>query len=257
MRTFPRWWVWVLWGAVASPLGVGAQSVETWLAEEAAFHAPHRPDSALAVLEAALAVHPQEYELLWRACSEALTVAMLATDETARAEGYAAAVAFGRSAVAANPSGSDGRAWLAAALGRHALDQGPRSRVRMANEIFDLAVSVVSDDPGHNLAQHVLGQWHAEILRSGRVTRFLARRLLGGNTFSKASWDEAVVHLRAATRAEPRALIHGFELARVYVDLERPDAAREELIRVLALPDAIATDPERRLRAQALLDELN
>ena len=251
---------WVILGAIAPP-GTAQEAerpepVEDWLARESGFHTPHQPDSALLVLEAALEAHPGEYELLWRACSEALTVAMLETDDASREAGYAEAVAYGRAAVEANPEGTDGRAWLAAALGRYALDQGARTRVRLANEIYRLSHSVVVDDPTHNLGQHVLGQWHAEIRRSGRFTRFLARRLLGGDTFSQATWEDAVIHLQAAAAAEPLALIHGLELARVYMDLDEDDLARAELERVLALPDAIATDPDRRRRAEALLAEL-
>jgi len=252
----------VILGASALPgTAQEAESPETdalaeWLAREAAFHSPHQPDSALLVLEAALEAHPSEYELLWRACSEALTQAMLLTEEDVREDGYAKAVAYGRAALEADPAGTDGRAWLAAALGRYALDQGPRTRVRLANEIYRLSHSVVVDDPSHNLGQHVLGQWHAEIRRSGRFTRFLARRLLGGDTFSQATWEDAVIHLEAAAAAEPRALIHGLELARVYMDIDENELARIELERVLALPDAIATDPERRLRIEALLAEL-
>lgn len=254
---------WIILGASASPSTAQeaepgpAEAVAGWVARESVFHAPHQPDSALHVLRAALEVHPGEYDLLWRACSEALTVAMLETDEEAREAGYAAAVSYGRAAVDADSTGTDGRAWLAAALGRYALDQGARTRVQLANEIYRLSSAVVADDPSHNLGQHVLGQWHAEIRRSGRFTRFLARRLLGGDTFSRATWEDALIHLQAAATAEPRALIHGLELARVYVDLDQPELARAELERILALPDAIATDPERRLRAEVLLAELD
>lgn len=244
-----------LLGLILLPAGVGAQDADGWITAAEAYRRPHRPDSALAILSRGLDVEPGTYALLWRAAREAVSSAMLAEGE-ARARGFATAVELGRRAVAVRPEGTEGRAWLAAALGRHALDQGARTRVQMANEIYRLATAVVEVEPTNGVAQHVLGQWHAEVLRANRLTRFLARSLLGGDTFSQASWDEAVAHLEASVRAEPWALIHGLELARVYHEVGRSDEARRELERILALPDSEATDPQHRDRAERLLGEM-
>lgn len=245
----------VLWGVMGAQPGLLAQAEEPWIEASERFRSPHRPDSALAALDSGLLRAPTSYALLWRASREALSLGMT-EDGDARARHFAEAVDYGRRAIAVDSSRIEGRAWLSAALGRYALDQGPRTRVQLANEIFALASGVVESDANNGVAQHVLGQWHAEVLRAGRLTRFIARRLLGGDTFAHASWDEAVLHLEAAVRAEPTALIHGLELARVYLDVGRREDALAELQRVLALPDTEATDPQHRERARALLEQL-
>ncbi len=219
-------------------------------------HARMRPLEALEAYQAALRADSSRYEALWKATREAVDLGMLTGDEGARREWYLSAVDYARRAVAADSTRAEGYTWLGVALGRQALQEDPRTKVRLAEEIRDAARRALALDPGAAGAHHVLGQWHAEIRRLGGLTRFAARHLLGAEVFDEADWDEAESHLRRATELEPSGLIHHLELARVLLDRDRPDEARKELEQVLERPAREPIDPLLKQKAQELLQAL-
>jgi tetratricopeptide (TPR) repeat protein len=218
-----------------------------------AAHAAMRPHDALETFEGILDANPGLYEALWRASRESVNLGMLNVDPTARKTRYAQAEGYARRARAANPAGVEGAEWLAIALGRTALDQGVRSRVRFAEEIRTTALEALALDSTNAGAHHVLGEWHAEIRRLSGVERWMARKLLGGDSFDQASWSEAEAHLQRAVDLDPAGLIHHLGLAQIYLDTDRPGLARVQLRQVLALPSVEPVDPLHKQTAQVLL----
>ncbi len=237
--------------AAQTPRSVPATSPAQDLRVGDEAHTGLRPRDALASFRNVLDVQPEHYGALWRATREAVTLGMLA--ETDPGAWYRDAEDFGRRAVAAEPEGVEGWEWLAIALGRRALDQGPRQRIRLAGEVRRAALHALELDSTSAPAHHVLGEWNAEVKRLGGVTRWAAERLLGAEAFDEASWDAALAHLERAVELEPRELIHHLALARAYLDVDRPDEARIHLRHVLERPAVEPTDPLHKQRAQELL----
>lgn len=220
------------------------------------FHAALRPAEALESLRGALQSTPDRFDALWRAARETVNLGMLSDESDDARAWYAAAVDFAGRAIASAPDSAQGYQWLSIALGRQALLEGPRTKVRLATEVRRNALMAVEIDSTAAGAHNVLGEWHAEIQRLGGLTRFAAERLLGADTFSLASWDEAVRHLRRAVELEPEALIHRLALARVYLDIDRPAEARAQLLRALDLPTREPTDAMNRREAESLLRQI-
>ena len=239
----------------ARGLGTPAAVVEAGIRDGDAAHTSLRPREAYAVFEGLLTEHPGEYDVLWRAAREAVNLGMLSADGTDRAAWYEAAEGYARRARAADPNGIRGAEWLAIALGRRALDMGPRARVRLATEIRAIAEEALSLDSLSAGAHHVLGEWHAEIRRLSGLERWLARSFLGGDVFEQASWEEAEVHLLRATELEPGGLIHHLGLAQLYLDRGQLDQARDQLREVLDRPAVEPVDPLHKQAAQDLLRE--
>src|SRR5690606_8727019 len=104
--------------------------------------------------------------------------------------------------------------------------------VRYAAEVRDAALEALRLNPTHAGALHIMGVWNAEIMRLGRLERFFAKNLLGGSVFGQANWNEAARYLERAVALEPERLTHRLDLARVYLDLDSVERAREQLIRV-------------------------
>jgi tetratricopeptide (TPR) repeat protein len=223
------------------------------LAEGDDLHRRLRPLEALERFQEILRRDSTEVEALWRASREAVNLGMLTGDPEARKEWYASAVQYGHRATRFDEANVDGWVWLAIALGRSALDEGPRTRVRLADEMHAAAVRALALDSTAAAAHHVLGEWHAEIRRLSGLTRFAARTLLGAGTFDQASWDEAEAHLRRAVELEPGGLIHRLALARLLLDRDRGDEARVQLQQVLERPAAEPTDARHKQEAQELL----
>jgi tetratricopeptide (TPR) repeat protein len=217
------------------------------------FHAALRPAEALESLRGALQSDSTRFDALWRASRETVNLGMLAADDDEARAWYAASVDFAERAVRSAPDSANGYQWLSIALGRLALSEGPKTRVRLAVQVRENALLAVQIDSTAAGAHNVLGEWHAEIQRLGGLTRFAAERILGADTFRLASWEEAVHHLNRAIELEPDALIHRLALARVYLDLGQQADARTQLIVAIELPTLQPTDPASRREAEALL----
>lgn len=234
----------------------GPARAEQLLRQGDAAHTGLRPGEALEAFLAALAAEPRNYHALWRAARESVNLGMLAPGADERKSHYTRAEALAREARAVRPRGVEGAEWLAIALGRQALDQGPRARVRYAVEVRSVAREALALDSLNAGAHHVLGMWHAEIRRLSGVERWLAQRVLGAEAFSEASWEAAEGHLRRATDLAPASLIHHLDLAGVLRDVGRPAEARRSLRQVLERPSVEPVDPLHKQAAQELLRSL-
>lgn len=234
---------------------VGAQS-DSPVDRGDALHADLRPLDAYEAYAEALAVDSSNYAARWRSAREAVNLGMLTADDEARKDWYLTAVEHARAAVSADSSGVDARVWLAISLGRQALVEGSRTRVRLAEEMRVEARRALELDSTSASAHHVLGEWHAEIRRLGGLTRFAASTLLGAETFDEASWEAAERHLRRAVELDPDGIIHRLALGRILLDLDRADEAREQLERVLELPSREPADELHKREADGLLQEI-
>ncbi|MGD2134979.1 MAG: hypothetical protein PVF27_02415 [Gemmatimonadales bacterium] len=220
---------------------------------------------ALAVAEAleayrAAYIQQQTGEAAWKFAGAQIDVAkqLVGDDfEERRDSLYGVARLYADAAIRADSSDPEGHFMLSQALGRLSRTRGGRDRVRFAREIYDAAARALALDSTHAGAHHVLGAWHAEIMRLSGLTKFFARTFLGAGFMGRASWDSAVVHLQRSVDLEPDYLFHRLELALVYVDREQYDAAREQLRRVLALPPTSdVMDPTHQEEARRTLAEI-
>lgn len=241
--------------AAAGQSGGEDRSVEELVRTGDREHARLMPRDALARYDSALALDPVHYPALWRAAREAVNVGML-SGENGEKEWYSRAVGYARRAVARLPDGVEGHHWLGVGLGRLALEEGIRKRVRIANGVREQARRVLELDSAHPGGHHVLGQWHAEVRRLSGVERWVAGKVLGGDDLGDASWEAAREHLERAVELAPNSLIHRLELARVYLDLDEEERAVEQLETILALPPVEPTDPLHKEEAQRLLREV-
>ena len=252
----------------AGPLGASVQEVDppsdslaaldvpALLEEGQMLHDRLLPLDALHRFEAVVQRDSRHYEARWKAAREAVNVGMLASDDDRKKEWFRRAERHARVGMAARDSAPDARHWLSVALGRRALLEGIRTRVRIAGEVRDLALRVLEVDSLHHGAHHVLGQWHAEVRRLSGIERWIAGNVLGGDAMDEASWEEARKHLERAVELAPGHLLHRLELARIYLDLDREDDARTQLEEVLRRPAMEPTDPLHKQAAQELLEEL-
>lgn len=244
-------------GADASQSQVGDRSsVEAGLRSGDVLHQQFRPIEALAELQKILESNPDAYDALWRAARETVSLGMLSQDADDATRWYVQAEEFARRAVEVEPGGAEGNEWLAIALGRRALEVGPRARVAMAEEIREAALTILAIDPDNSGGLHVLGEWNAEVMRLRGVTRFMARQFLGGASFDQASWEQAQALMERAVAGTPERLIHHFDLARVYLDRGDKGRARSSLRQVMDRPALDPVDPLLKQRAMALLQSL-
>lgn len=202
-------------------------------------YAALKPVEALTHYEAAVAQDSGSYDALWKASRSTADLAEYELDKAKRAEMYRRAERLARLAVAANPDDAEAHFHLARALGRVALSQGPKDRVKYGKAVRDEALEALRLDPDHPGALHVMGMWHAEVRRLPGIARFFAKSFLGGQILGSARWGEAVRLLSRAVEVDPQRLAHHLDLARIYRDIDQPEQARLHYQRVL---DGAPTD---------------
>lgn len=236
---------------VAAPTVVRAQSP----AEHVAMGDRDRdvnPVGALAHYEAALKGDPSNYDALSRGAYAAVEAGKLSGDKGRQQELYRTGEAMGRRAVQVRPSDAEGHFALAAAIGRRAQTMGSRDRVKFAGEVYNHASEAVRLNPRHAGALHVMGMWNAEVMRLNGVSRFMAKNVLGGKTFDRASWNDAQSYLERAVAVEPNRLTHRVDLAGVYLDRGNKARAKEMIDFVAAAPAREAGDAQFKREAEAL-----
>ncbi|HUQ48030.1 MAG TPA: hypothetical protein VM053_07275 [Gemmatimonadaceae bacterium] len=231
----------------------GAQSSSDQVAagdkEYAALNAP----SALAHYQKAFAADPRNFEALWKASRSAVDIGSYAADESRQTSLFSLAEQFARRALALNPESPEGHFALARALGKTALAQSPRGRVKYATEIRSQALECLKLDPRHAGCLHVMGMWNAEVMRLNGFLRMVAKNFLGGKVFASASWSGAVSYMQRSVANEPNRIIHHLDLAGIYRDTGDKAHERLELEAALRLPETDFNDAHYKGEAKAEL----
>ena len=240
--------------------GAAAQDVATHLAAGDAARCERNGAQALTHYREALALDTANYTANWKASRVLVDIGLsLPKDQKARRDSlYAEARRFAERAVRSDPNGADGHYMVAVAIGRVALNMGPRERVRLARVIRDEALRATELNPRHDGALHVLGRWNAEIERLPGLTKFFARTFLGASIFSEATWENSEMYFTQAVALEPDNIYHHLDLAETLVDMEKYADAGTHLERVAQLPlGCDLNDPTYKQQAVELLQRIS
>ncbi len=218
--------------------------------------AANRLPEALAHYEQAMAADSTSYEAFWKASHVSVSLGEYNPDLAMRGIMYGQAVRYARLAVAANQDDAEGHFCLARALGRIAMTRGLRERARLGAEVYDQATIAVGINPQHAGALHVLGVWHQNVMKLGKVQRLAARTFLGTKVFSEASWAEAQRNLEAAVAASPDAIIHRLGLGLFYAERKQNEAAGEQFRWVIDAPSRDVHDDQFKREAEVAMKAL-
>jgi len=214
--------------------------------------------AALAQYQAALKTDSNSYEANWKAAREIADVAkqLLGDSLASRRDSlYSLGLIYARHAVKTDSNGENGHFALALVLGRLSLTKGKKERVKYAKIIYDEALHTLQLDSTHDGAEHILGQWNAEVKRLSSIQRFFAKALFGGGFMDLASWDDAVKYLSRAVKHNPTYVYHRLALAAVYVDLDSIPQAKAMLESIAPLAVTGPMDPTYKTwAAEALAD---
>ena len=211
--------------------------------------------TALDHYRAALAADTASFAALWRL---ARVESELGEDSSGEAQRrlISSAVAHARTAVKLAPDSALGHVWLAVALGRQALKEGPKTRLALSREIKSEVDRAIQLDPAVGRAWHALAMWNRKIASLNTLERMAANTVLGGVP-KGASMENAVSDFQKAIELEPGYVNHRLELGRTYMDLKRWGDARTELEKAASLPPTSnPRDPRYQQEARELLAKL-
>jgi tetratricopeptide (TPR) repeat protein len=236
-------------GMVFAASLAGAQTAADHVAlgdkEYVAMNAP----AALQHYEEAIKLEPKNYEALWKASRSAVDLGSYESNDKKRDEYFKNGELYARRAVETNPGDAEGHFNLARALGKNALTQSPRARIKYAKDVRDHALECLKISPNHAGCLHVMGMWNAEVMRLSGFTRMIAKNFLGGKIFDSASWAEAKRYMEASVASEPNRIVHHVDLAGVYRDMGDKTRARAEWQAAMKLPNSDYND--RHFKAEA------
>jgi len=218
-----------------------------------------QPAEALGRFEMLLRADSLDVEASWRAAMTLSDLALPLREKRSRPRRDSLleqAQKHARRAVRLAPDNVNAIFALGMVLGNTALTKGIRDKVRMSNEIRALALRAVAADSTHDGAQHLLGRWHYEVMRLSGFERFIAKSILGGEEFGKATWSEAQRGLERAVALAPDRIYHRLVLARILAARKDKSGATAELERLTALLDQVAADSTYRREAGEMLRKL-
>ncbi|HVF40258.1 MAG TPA: hypothetical protein VM939_10185 [Gemmatimonadaceae bacterium] len=210
---------------------------------------------ALAHYEQAIAVDADNYEALWKASRSAMDIGSYASDAAKRSALFASAENYARKAVALNHPDAEGHFALARAVGKAALTQSPRGRVKYGAEVQKYALECLRRDSRHAGCMHVMGMWNAEVMRLNSFTRAIARNFLGGRVFGSASWKEAVRYMDEAIAIEPDRIVHRVDAGEIYIDVGDRVKAKAAFEAALRLPSTDVNDKYYKEQARRRLGQ--
>ena len=237
-------------GALVGPLATGARTLEEAVADAAA-----NLEEARKAYADALQITPGHVATLCKLSRVESELGETQKGDTQRLT-WSDAVAHAREAVRAAPDQAEPHVMLAVALGRQARREGPKTQLALSKEIkaeTDLSLKI---DPNIGRAWHVLAMWNVKISGLGGIGKMIANSVLGGvpKGASTANADQA---FQKAIALEPFYINHRLEYGRFLKDEKRPDDARRELEKAIALPPtSSALDPRFQAEARELLAKL-
>lgn len=240
---------------VAFASAAPAKTAEEWFADGEFQYASGRLGEARAAYAAALEAAPGHFATLCRLSRTESELGETQKGDVQRAT-RAAAVEHARAAIKAAPDSAGGHVWLAVALGRQALGEGPKTKLALSREIKSEVDRALQLDPAVGRAWHVLAMWNVKLASLNAIERMAANAVLGGVP-KGASFEQAEKAFQKAIALEPEYVNHRLEYGRLLKDRGRKAEAKAELEKAVALPPTSgALDAHYQAEARRLLAKL-
>jgi tetratricopeptide (TPR) repeat protein len=209
---------------------------------------------ALQSFQAALALAPNDYELLWRMSRTYADIGEHMphkTDEEKQnqLEIYERSLAFAQKAVAANANGSMGYTRRAITNGRIALFRGVWESLDLVKQIRADCEKAIQLDPKNAAAYYVLGRTNAKVCEKPRMIRWP----LG---LSWANMDTAIQNYETSIALRPTFAMYRLDCAKAYIEEDGYDKAKQHLRIIATLSKENEDDDAFKQEAAQLLEKI-
>ncbi len=209
---------------------------------------------ALEKYSEALALSPDNYEILWRLSRTYVDIGEHLPKNTdaekqKQLEWYEKSLDFAKKAIAANPKGAMGYTRKAIANGRIALFRGVWESLDLVKQTKADCEKAIALDSMEATAYYVLGRAHAKVCEKPKFIRWP----LG---LGWANMDDAVKNYEKAIELRPSFIMYRLDCARAYVGMDEYGKAREHLTKIASLSKEDEDDDVFRKEAAELLERI-
>ncbi len=198
--------------------------------------------------------HPEEVDVLWRLVYTWTDLGQATDDKDERIRYYEDALDIAKAGLAADSTSARAHLAMAVAQGRTALNAGTQERIRRSRAVKRYADRAIALDSTLDGAYHARGRWHREVEDLGFFKRAIVKAVYGG--LPESSLEQAVRDFQRAIKLNDE-VFHHLELAKTYLQMDRPGAARRELQTVLTMPGTDPFAPSYKEEASQLLADLD
>jgi len=230
-----------------------SESVADFLAKGDQAYENFDNQQALKFYQQAYQADTSNCEALWKIARAYVDIGEV-SDKATQKKDYYLAEKFARKAIRNCPTNSNAHLELSIAVGRVALMEGGKKKVKLSKEVKFEAEKALELDPNNDLAHHVLARWHREVATLSGVLKMFAKVLYGG--LPPASLDKAVEHFKKAIEIEPDYINHHLELGITYEKMKKWKLAKEEYEKVLQLPVKDSDDEDHKKEAKERLKKV-
>lgn len=230
------------------------------LQEADGLYADFKSKEALKKLLKILELEPQNHEALAKLSRVYVDLGDMVPESgpdwrEKKLEQYLIAEKYARKAVKADPEGTWGHFYVAASLGKIALQSSIPKQIDLSREILREVETAIALDPQNGFAYHVYGVWHRKMAEIGQMKRIVASVVLW-RSVPHGNMEKSAQYLRKAISLNPAVISHYLELARTYAAMGKWELARSSLRSVQELPIQYSDDPLNKREAQQLLQEI-
>ena len=240
----PLAWALVLWAAAGLVSMQAAQ--DTAKDPDRLYTDREHVQSALdaaSIWEARLKNDPKNFEAAWKLARACYWLGGHTAAGEQRAQ-FERGIEAARQATVMQSDRPEGYFWMAANMGAMAESFGLRAGIKYRSPVKKALETVLMLDRSfqQGSADRALGRWYLKV-----------PRLFGG------SKDKSVEHLKQSLTYDAGSTASHYFLAETYLEMDRKDEARQELLKVIELPINPTWAPEDRefkQKAKTLLDRL-
>jgi len=202
----------------------------------------------------ALALSPNDYEILWRLSRTYVDIGEhfpknTDAEKQKQLECYEKSLDFAKKAINANPKGAMGYTREAIANGRIALFRGIWESLDLVKQTKADCEKAIALDSTEATAYYVLGRAHAKVCEKPKFIRWP----LG---LGWANMNDAVKNYEKAIELRPSFIMYRLDCARAYVEMDEYKKAREHLTKIASLSKEDEDDDVFRKEAAELLEKI-
>lgn len=168
---------------------------------------------------------------------------------------YLIAEQYARRAIKADPGSTWGHFYVAASLGKIALQSSITKQIDLAHEIQAHVERAIMLDARNGYAYHIYGVWHRKMAEIGQMKRLFTSVVMR-RSVPKGSMEKSIEYLKTAISLNPTVISHHLELAKTHAAMGNWQLARVSVKACRELPVQFSDDHINKKEALRLLQEI-